>query len=225
VNRLIYVRHGESNGTVARIICGVRSCTGLSDLGRQQSERLRSRWEVAPDIRPDLVLTSAFPRAIETGAVVARAFPGVPVEVEPGFGEHDPGPLCDGMPMAEFDRRFGAGSWELDPFGVTFPGGETLAAFHFRIGSTIRRTMDEHPDRTILVVCHGGVIDIALRQALKTLPTGGFHVMTPNTAITELSLVEPNTWCLHRYADAAHLAGLPESTEATPTPVVRADPA
>jgi probable phosphoglycerate mutase len=219
VNRLIYVRHGESNGTVARIICGPRSCTGLSELGRHQSERLRDRWQAAREFTPDLVLTSAFPRAIETAAIVGAAFPGVPHEVEPGFGEHDPGPVCDGMAMTEFDRRFGSGSWELDPFGVSFPGGETLAAFHYRIGSTVRRVLDAHRDRTILVVCHGGVIDVALRQALKTLPTGGFHLITPNTAITELSLVEPNTWCLHRYADAAHLMGLPESTEATPTPV------
>ena len=35
--RLVLVRHGESVATVDRFIGGVRTCTGLSDLGRQQT--------------------------------------------------------------------------------------------------------------------------------------------------------------------------------------------
>jgi probable phosphoglycerate mutase len=212
VTHLIYVRHGESNTTVSRTIGGHRTCSGLSPLGVQQAERLRDRWLQHPEFVPDVVIASHFQRAKQTADIVAQAFAGADVVTDDGFGEHDPGPDCDGMSMEAFVDRFGVGSWEDDPFGVTFPGGETLAQFHFRIGTAVRRIVDRHPDKTVLVVCHGGVIDAVLRQALKTVPTAGFTVNTLNTSITELTLVRPNMWSMRRYGDAAHLAGLPASS-------------
>lgn len=212
MTRLLYVRHGESNTTVARVIGGPRTCSGLSPLGVQQAERLRDRWIAAPEFTPDVVLASQFHRARQTAEIVAEAFAGAQVRTDDGFGEHDPGPDCDGMPFDEFVEQYGTDAWEEDPFGVTFPGGETLAQFHYRVGAAVRRTVEAHRDQTVLVVCHGGVIDAVLRQALKTSPTGGFVINTLNTSITELELVRPNVWSLRRYGDVAHLAGLPAST-------------
>lgn len=212
MTRLLYVRHGESNTTVARVIGGPRTCSGLSPLGVQQAERLRDRWIAAPEFTPDVVLASQFHRARQTAEIVAEAFAGAQVRTDDGFGEHDPGPDCDGMPFDAFVEQYGTDAWEEDPFGVTFPGGETLAQFHYRVGAAVRRTVEAHRDQTVLVVCHGGVIDAVLRQALKTSPTGGFVINTLNTSITELELVRPNVWSLRRYGDVAHLAGLPAST-------------
>jgi probable phosphoglycerate mutase len=212
VTRLIYVRHGESNTTVARVIGGPRSCSGLSPLGVQQAERLRDRWKSAPEFVPDVIIASQFPRARQTAEIIAEAF-GVPqVVVDDGFGEHDPGPECDGMTMDDFVDRYGTGAWEDDPFGVTFPGGETLASFQYRVGAAVRRVIDERSGQTVVVVCHGGVIDAVLRQALRTSPVGVFTINTLNTSITELELQRPHRWSMRRYGDVAHLAGLPAST-------------
>ena len=191
-----------------RTIGGHRTCTGLSALGHRQAAALRDRWLVAPDIVPDRIISSHFSRARETAAYISAAFGDMPVTVDDGFGEHDPGEDCDGMAMEEFIERFGTTAWSEDPFGVTFPGGETLAEFHFRIGRAVRRLVDQHPDETIVVACHGGVVDTVMRHALKTPMTGGFQINTQNTSITELELARPNHWVLHRYGDAAHLAGL-----------------
>jgi 2,3-bisphosphoglycerate-dependent phosphoglycerate mutase len=212
VTRLVYVRHGESNSTVSRTIAGFRTCTGLSPLGVQQAERLRDRWRANPEIEPARILTSHFARAKQTAEIIGTAFPGVPIEEDERFGEHDPGPDCDGMAMSDFVAAFGTESWEDDPFGVTFPGGETLALFHYRVGAAIRSLVDDHPDQTVLVVCHGGVIDAAMRHALRTPSTGAFLLWTVNTSITEFTLSRPNKWVLRRYNDAAHLAGLPASS-------------
>lgn len=212
VTRIVYVRHGESNSTVARTIGGHRTCSGLSPLGVRQSEALRDRWTAAPEFTPDLVIASEFPRARQTAEIVSGAFDAPDIVTEPGFNEHDPGEGCDGMSMADFVDRYGTGSWEEDPFGVTFPGGETIAAFHFRVGSTVRRITDEHAGATIVVFCHGGVIDSVLRLALRAAPTGVFNINTLNTSITELELVKPHHWALRRYGDTAHLHGLPVAT-------------
>jgi len=215
MTRLIYVRHGESNSTVSRVIGGHRTCTGLSLLGVQQAERLRDRWRQNPEFVPDRVVASHFTRAQQTANLVAEAFDGVEVEIDDRFGEHDPGPDCDGMAMSEFVARYGTESWEEDPFGVTFPGGETLALFHYRIGAAVRSLTDAHPDGTILVVCHGGVIDAVMRLAMKAPATGNFLLSTLNTSVTELEIGRAKKWLLRRYGDAAHLAGLPASSVTT----------
>lgn len=216
VSRLVLVRHGESNVTVRRVIGGLRTCTGLSDLGREQAVRLRDRWVAHPEFEPDLIVASTYPRAVETAEIVAGAFAGVAVEQRAAFGEHDPGPECDGLSYDEFVARHGSFGWQQDdPFATTFPGGETIAAFHYRIGRAVRDLLDEHPERRVVVVCHGGVIDAVLRQVLRAPGTGSFQVYTRNASITEVERLPVGMWRLLRYNDAAHLAGLPS---ATPTP-------
>jgi probable phosphoglycerate mutase len=212
MTRLIYVRHGESKVTVARVVGGPRTCSGLSELGVQQAERLRDRWRSTPEFVPDVVIASHYPRARETAEIVVDAFAGASIETDEGFGEHDPGPECDGLSWDAFVDRHGLDAFQGDPFDVTFPGGETLAAFHFRVGSSIRRVVEQHRGATVLVVCHGGVIDAALRQALRAPSTGGFWINTLNTSITELHLDDRGVWSLRRYGDSAHLAGLPASS-------------
>ncbi len=212
MTRLIYVRHGESNTTVGRIIGGPRTCSGLSPLGVMQAERLRDRWTAAPEFTPDVLISSHFPRARQTAEIIGQAFPDLEVETVAGFGEHDPGPECDGMTMDDYVSRFGSWSTDEDPFGVVFPGGETIAAFHYRVGMAVRETVDRFAGKTIVVACHGGVIDAVLRQALKTAPSGAFWINTLNTSVTELVRTNETTWSLRRYGDTAHLVGLPSAT-------------
>ncbi len=212
MTRLVLVRHGESKTTVARVIGGYRTCSGLSELGRQQAERLRDRWSVSDEITADVLIASQFARAKETADIVAPSIGGLQVIEDAGFGEHDPGPDCDGMSFDEYIERYGAGWWEGDPFGTSFPGGETVAAFQFRIGQAIRRTVDAYAGKTVVVVCHGGVVDAALRLALKSPATGGFEIHTLNTSITEMHLIKDNLWRLIRYNDIGHLVGLPPHT-------------
>ena len=158
VTRLVLVRHGESKTTVARVIGGPRTCTGLSDLGRQQAERLRDRWSVSGEIIADVLICSHYcpgPRDRRDHRPGARR--SHRSSRTPGFGEHDPGPDCDGMGFDDYVEQYGGGWWEGDPFGTSFPGGETIAAFQFRIGQTIRRTvgLGLHRRRDVFRVARG----------------------------------------------------------------------
>ena len=217
MTRLVFVRHGESNTTVARVIGGHRTCSGLSELGRQQAERLRDRWAQSGEVTADVLISSHYSRARETAEIIAPAIGGLQVVEDDGFGEHDPGPDCDGMGFDEYIERYGVGWWQGDPFGISFPGGETVAAFQFRIGQAIRRTTEAYPDLTAVVVCHGGVVDAALRLALKSPATGAFEIHTLNTSVTEVQLIKDNHWRLIRYNDVGHLVGLPPHTVPVPT--------
>jgi probable phosphoglycerate mutase len=209
--RVVLVRHGESKVTVRRVVGGPRTCDGLSELGVQQAERLRDRLAETGEIQPTHVVASGYPRARETAEIVASAF-GASVVIDPGFGEHDPGPECDGISFAEFVERYGMPDWESDPHAETFPGGETIAEFDLRVGSTFSRTVGEHQGGTVVIVCHGGVIDGVMRTALRAPRTGVFELHTKNTSLTEIVQVRSDRWRLVRYNDAAHLAGLPAET-------------
>jgi probable phosphoglycerate mutase len=208
ITRLVLVRHGESVATANRYIGGHRTCKGLTDLGVRQARALRDRWASAPDFTADVLISSHFPRAIETGDIVALALGGLPVLVDPAVGEHDPGPMVDGMPFDEYVRRWGAGpDWE-DPYQTVFEGGETMSAFHHRVATALHAIAAEHAGRTAVVFCHGGVVDVAFRSFLRLSIAGGFELHTLNTSITSFVRLSSTKWRLERYNDSAHLVGL-----------------
>lgn len=210
--RLLLVRHGESRTSIARTIGGSRTCTGLSDLGRRQCERLAARLAETGEAAGAALYASHYPRAIETAEVLAPALGGAEITVDDRFGEHDPGPDCDGMSFAEFIDRHGMPDWEADPYVVTFPGGETLADLHHRVGVGLRDVVKRHRGGTVLICCHGGVVNAVLRLALRAPAVGDFELFTTNASLTELMLMRAGRWRLLRYNDAAHLAGLPLET-------------
>lgn len=189
----------------------------MSDLGRHQAAALCDRWTTHCEFEPDVLIASQYPRAFETLQIIAPALGDLPIDRDAGFGEHDPGPECDGMSYKDFVARFPevSANWDSqDPFAITFPGGETIAAFQYRVGQAVRRTVEAHAGKTVVVACHGGVVDAVLRFALRAPAMGSFEIHTVNTSITELVLTERNRWKLVRYNDSAHLAGLPASTNA-----------
>lgn len=217
--RLVLVRHGESQVTVNRVVGGLATCSGLSDLGRQQAERLRERLAGARELVHDplaeselALYASSYPRAIQTAEIIAPSLGVSDVKIEPGFGEQDPGPDCDGMTFAEFVERYGRPDWETNPYGVSYPGGETVAAFDLRVGTTLSDVLDRHSGGTVVVACHAGVIDRVLRQLLRGPTSGVFELYTRNTSLTEFVLASSGKWRMVRYNDAAHLTGLPTHT-------------
>jgi probable phosphoglycerate mutase len=210
---LVLVRHGESNVTVNRTIGGRRTCSGLSDLGRRQAAQLAARLESTGEF--------------DGAELIGPAFSGHPPVIDPGFGEHDPGPDIDGMTFDQYVERYGVPDWTGDPNQVVFPGGETLAEFHRRVAGALEAAVAARSGGTVVISCHGGVVDAAFRQLLRTAPSGGFELHTVNTSITEFRTVPASggpsdtsfadTWRLIRYNDAAHLAGLPiETPRSTP---------
>ena len=202
------VRHGESRATVERFVGGPRSCTGLTDRGRLQAEALRNRLSAGHDVEATALFASNFPRALETANIIAPSIGSLPVSVDSGWGEHDPGPDCDGMTYDEFIERFGVPRWDGDPHDVVYPGGETISQFHDRVMESLRRTVRQHEGGTVVIACHAGVIDAVMRNTLHMHQTGKFELHTQNTSLTELLHVQGSKWRLLRYNDSAHLHGL-----------------
>jgi probable phosphoglycerate mutase len=214
VTRLVLIRHGESQVYVDRIVGGLLSCNGLSDLGRRQAVALRDRLAITRELDAvDALVASTMPRARETAEIIAPALRGLAVAQDEGLCERHPGE-ADGMSWDDAVEKYRFEDFEDDdPEQAVSPGGETWTEFHMRVGATVRRLASEHEGRTVAVACHGGVIDAALRELLGLPMVGAFELSTENTSLTELVLVPGRNrraprWRLVRYNDAAHLAGL-----------------
>jgi probable phosphoglycerate mutase len=214
--RLVLIRHGESNVTVRRVIGGHRTCDGLSPLGALQTQRLAARWAETGEVDADVLISSHYARAAQTAEILRPALGLGAVEVDADFGEHDPGPDIDGLSFDAYVERYGTPDWNGDPHTEIFPGGETTAEFHLRVGAAVSRLVRVRAGSSIVIVCHGGVIDAVFRQLIRSPSTGGFDLLTVNTSITEFEGPSAEStsgfWKLLRYNDAAHLAGLPDST-------------
>lgn len=206
--RLVLVRHGESQATVEQVVGGHRGCTGLSPLGRRQAEALRDRLAATGEVDADVMLASILPRAVETARILAPAMGGLETGQDCDLCELHPGE-SDGLPWAVYQERYGV-DMLADPLAPIAPGGESLAAFHERVSRTLRRIAEEHAGRTVVVVCHGGVVAssfLAFFDLPLDRPIEG-EVRVENTAITEWERHDGGRWRLLRHNDAGHLGVL-----------------
>jgi probable phosphoglycerate mutase len=207
---LLLVRHGESQVTVRRVVGGELTCTGLSPLGVRQAVALRDRFAREGRLRVDALLASTLPRAYETADLLAPAIDAAVTERDPALVEHRPGE-ADGIAFADYASRFGAFDLRTHPERPLAPGGESLNDFHHRVVAAFEGIEQRFAGGTVLVVCHGGVIDVMFREYLGVGMHAPFDLWTLNTSITEFAQ-GPARWMLRRYNDTAHLAGLPEKT-------------
>jgi len=205
--RLVLVRHGDAHAGFQGVIGGPTGCTGLTDLGRVQAEALREHLASTGRWQADVLLASVLPRAVETATVIAPAL-GIEIRSQ----ECD---LCevhtgeaDGLTWAEYGDRFGSFDMEAEPDRVFAPEGESWNSFHDRVLGLLERLAAEHPDETVVAVCHAGVIMASMRMLLGIPHPGGRSQMRPsNTGLTEWEH-DPifDRWTLHRFNDAGHLA-------------------
>src|SRR3954469_3627661 len=185
-SRLWLVRHGESAGNVARAAADVAGVgmidltvrdvdVPLSPLGERQADAL-GRWFAAMDEseRPEMVLSSPYVRARQTGEAVCRAG-GVAAGAKP--------PVVDERlrerEFGIFDRLTAVGIREKYPelaehrallgkFYHRPPGGESWADVILRLRSALDTISLHHADRRVLIVCHQVVV-LCFRYILEEL--------------------------------------------------------
>lgn len=208
VTRLILVRHGESAVQVSRVVGGPLGCKGLSELGRHQVEALRDRW-LAAGMEADALISSTLPRAQETAELLRPALGDLAVVVDAEVHELNPGE-CDGITWDDYVALYDVDP-RADPYTPLSPGGESLADFLLRVGRALHRLAITHMGKTVIVACHGGVIDasIATFLGLPTQRGSTYSLHTANASITEWkATISPGQavhWSLVRYNDFAHL--------------------
>jgi 2,3-bisphosphoglycerate-dependent phosphoglycerate mutase len=161
---LVLVRHAEPIRIGPEESGGQAVDPELTGRGLEQAVRLGA-WLSGEPVHH--VVSSPLRRALETARPVADAH-GLKIETIDGLREWDAN-ADHYIPMEELretkDDRWQAmveGRWEEY-------GGENPEVFRSRIVSVLDAVVDAHPGETVVVVCHGGVINVYL-AALLGLP-------------------------------------------------------
>ena len=218
--RLVLIRHGESRSTVDRVVGGHQGCGGLTDRGVLQAKALYERLARTGELAgATTLLTSVLPRAIQTAEIIAPALGGLPIEQQCELCEIHPGE-ADGLTWEEFGARYRPeGLAAGNPYTAMAPEGESWGSFSVRVGEALLGAAAGHAGETVVVVCHGGVIEGAF-ATLGNLPLRRpFDVRIGNTSLTEWSYHPADgdlgnaghrlaRWRLDRFNDTAHLAAL-----------------
>ena len=166
---LVLVRHAQPVRVEAGTVTGPAD-PGLSPLGGEQATRLAD-WLAAE--RPDAVCTSPLRRARETAAPLADTL-GLAADVVDGVAEYDAG-SGEYIPIEELraanDERWYAtieGRWDDT-------GGIDPRTFQARVVPAFETLIGRFAGCRVVVVTHGGVINVFLAHLLGLATPLWFH--------------------------------------------------
>lgn len=196
------IRHGQSTWNREHRIQGQLD-PPLSEDGRRQAELLAARLA---DRRFVAAYTSDLKRASQTAEVIAMPS-GIRPQPHRGLREVFLGDW-EGLRTEEIAQRFPESwaSWVEEPDWDSVPGGEGGAAFETRVAATLDEIFSRHAAGDVLVVTHGGVIQIALHRVIGKPSRGLFPFRIQNASI---SVVErrDGRMVIGGVNDIAHLEG------------------
>jgi len=203
--RVCVIRHGETDWNAERRIQGHRDLP-LNATGLAQAAALARRLA---DLRVDAIFSSDLQRARQTAQPLAEAL-GVQLQLEPDLRERNFG-CCEGKTIDEVmtgDAVVAHGLSARNPDFV-LPGGESLLQHWVRIEACFERFAARHAGQTIVVVSHGGVLDLIYRRACGVPIERPRDFPLPNASVNWLA-VGSGCWQLESWGETAHLEGIPQ---------------
>jgi len=207
--RVIAVRHGETAWNVDTRIQGQLDIA-LNDTGLWQASRVGHALREEPIAA---IYASDLSRAWQTAQAIARPHD-IEVAAEIGLRERGFGRF-EGMTFADIDAQMPAQArlWRTRDPEFTPEGGESLLTFRERVTRTAAALAGRHPGEQVVLVAHGGVMDVLYREATRQELQAPRTWHLGNAAINRL-LWTPQGFTLVGWADVGHLDGgeLDEST-------------
>ncbi len=204
VTRIIAVRHGETAWNVDTRIQGQLDIS-LNDRGLWQAERV---GEALADESIDRIYSSDLQRAHTTAQAIARHAAQASareVQLHTGLRERGFGTF-EGQTWADIAEKWPEASrrWKQRDPHFAPPGGETPTQLLARVQTTVDDIAARHLGEHIVLVAHGGVLDMLYRLAtrLELHAPRTWHL--GNAAINRL-LWTPDGLSLVGWGDARHL--------------------
>lgn len=201
LTRICLVRHGETEWNVARRIQG-QIDIGLNGLGVRQAEAA-ARWLEQEPVTA--LYSSDLKRARTTAEHIGRHLK-LKVAPAPEMRERRYGlfegttyheaKACHPEAYARFEAR--------DP-DYAFPdGGESLVDLHARVTTRLQAIADAHAGETVVVVTHGGVLDIVNRYVRSQPLHTPRDFLIPNAGLNWIARAA-GEWRIEAWGQIAHL--------------------
>jgi alpha-ribazole phosphatase len=162
--KLYFVRHGQTD-TNANNASDTSTDEPLNQLGIQQAKQLAEKLK---DIKFDTIISSPLKRAFQTAELLNECHH-LPITVDGAWRERDAEAYVDislWNDVFDFDKN------------IQLKNGEPLKDFFERVYTAINNLKQEHENKTVLLVSHGGV-QHALYAYINELPWSGNMRISP----------------------------------------------
>ena len=203
--RILAIRHGETAWNVDTRLQGHLDIP-LNDVGLRQAQHL-ARSLVQRDAI-DAIYASDLSRAHTTAYAIAQAM-GKTVNTHAGLRERHFGAF-QGRTFSEIETELPDHAWhwrKRTPDWTPPDGGESLLVLRDRIVTTVNALAARHTGQQIVLVAHGGVLDILYRAATRIDLQAPRTWALTNTAVNSL-LWTPAGLSLVGWGDTSHLETL-----------------
>lgn len=208
MTELILIRHGETDWNRELRFQG-QVDVPLNAVGQEQARRLAARLASEP---ADLLVCSDLMRTRQTALPIrqqrVRPFVGSTV-LDAALREQNFG-AADGLRAQDIVMQFpdAIRQWTQFQADFAFEGGESTRQFHTRVMAAVRGLVLAHAGKTLVVVTHGGVLDMIYRTARALPLSGPRQAEIPNVGFNRIRLVAERIDIM-AWADTQHLAGMP----------------
>ncbi|MGB6592448.1 MAG: histidine phosphatase family protein [Candidatus Nitrosopolaris sp.] len=201
---VIFMRHGQAENNVNKILVGRHIESHLTAYGRQQVEDTARYLQNVPI---EKVYVSPVTRTVETAKIVSKIL-GISYEIDERLYEIDLGKLV-GMNYEDIIHKYGnlflkfyaESDNVLSNYGV-----ESFTAVKRRIKDLMDEITEKEHDKNVLMITHLDPIKAAISALLDLKPEALFHWHIRNAALTILkhesriySLSGVNVMSMHRY--------------------------
>ncbi|CAN7271711.1 histidine phosphatase family protein [Variovorax sp. LjRoot130] len=205
---IILIRHGETDWNRELRFQG-HVDVPLNDLGHEQARRLGLRLAGEP---VQHLISSDLMRAQQTAAPAARQLE-LEILTSAALREQHFG-IVEGMRADEIQSLHPRAweDWLQFREDHAMPEGESARQFHARIIEALSRIAGAHAGQKVLVVTHGGVLDMVWRTARGLGLNGPRQSEIPNAGFNRIRMADaaaPEQIEIVDWADTRHLADLP----------------
>ncbi len=202
--KLFLVRHGQTDWNINRRFQG-QSDVPLNEAGRQQATALANRLSRE---HIDVLFASDLQRAYETARMIAAQH-ACEIRLDTRLREINFG-AWEGLTYDEIKHNDPAvlAAREADIFTTAAPDGETLNQLTSRVESVLNDLHTQYADQTILIVAHGGPLQILLCLALNLSPSKYWQFHLASASLSKITYY-PAGAIINLMNDTCHLSSLP----------------
>lgn len=204
MTELVLIRHGETDWNRELRFQG-QVDVPLNATGHEQARRVAER--LAGE-RFDQLYVSDLIRTRQTAQPTAERL-GLAGQSDAALREQNFGRV-DGMRTEDIQQQHpdAWAGWVQFREDFAFEGAETVREFHARVLGAVRRLVAAHTGQTLLVVTHGGVLDMIYRSAKGLSLSGPRTCDIPNGGINRVRFSGESIDIL-QWGEARHLIDLP----------------
>jgi alpha-ribazole phosphatase len=186
--RLLIVRHGQTDWNIERRFQG-QTDIPLNAVGLTQARAIARHLS---NEMPAAIYSSDLRRAWQTAEIIQTGLSKdsqYPLTAEPRLRE-----MCfgewEGLVYEEIQARQPQllKRWETDLVNTAPPGGETLLQVAERVQAVFKELVLAYPDKTLMVVGHGGSLQLMIAFAIGISPGNFWQIHLSNASLSELEI-------------------------------------